>query len=54
MILTSTYETSLSCNSNGSLRLIDRLRRRLSAIETPTLVIWALTPLVLAAIAAVS
>ena len=53
MILTTNYDTSLSFNANRLERFIDRLRRRLAAIEAPSLIIWALTPLVVAAIAAV-
>jgi hypothetical protein len=54
MILSCNYETSLAFKTNRAERLIDRLHRRLRALEAPTIIIWALTPLVLAAVAAVS
>jgi hypothetical protein len=57
MTFTGCSTTSLNTaikNDNIISALADRKRRRLPAFEHGTIIVWALTPLIVAAVAAVS
>jgi hypothetical protein len=56
MTFTGCSNTSLTTTNNDNiiLALSNRARRRLPALESGTIIVWALTPLVVAAVAAVS
>ncbi len=53
MSLTGDFDLSLTSKTNRLNGLIDRLCRRVAALEAPTVIIWALTPFVVAALAAI-